>query len=96
MTVERRKSLALLAYLAATGQPHGREALAALLWPDADSERARAGLRRALVDLNAALGKGWVETEGDQIALRASADLCVDVARLPRCAGRGRSSPPRA
>ncbi len=79
MTVERRKSLALLAYLAAAPQPHGREALATLLWPDFDSERARAGLRRALVDLNASLGKGWVEVEGDQVALRGGPELRVDV-----------------
>ena len=63
VTVERRKSLALLAYLAVTRQPHGRDALATLLWPDSDAERARAGLRRTLVDLNQALGKGWVEVE---------------------------------
>ena len=31
VTLERRKSLALLAYLAVTGQAHGREALATLL-----------------------------------------------------------------
>ena len=71
VTVKRRKSLALLAYLAVTRQPHGRDALATLLWPDAAAERARAGLRRTLVDLNAALGKGWLDADGDQVALRA-------------------------
>ena len=82
VAVERRKSLALLAYLAVTRQPHGRDALATLLWPDFDAERARAALRRILVDLNATLGKGWIEAEGDQIAFRAEPGLQVDVERF--------------
>ena len=79
VTVERRKSLALLAYLAVTRQPHGRDALATLLWPDFDGERARGRLTPALVDLNAALGKGWIEAEGDQIGLAA------DIRCVRRC-----------
>jgi predicted ATPase/DNA-binding SARP family transcriptional activator len=82
VTVKRRKSLALLAYLSVTRQPHGRDALATLLWPDAAAERARAGLRRTLVDLNAALGKGWLDADGDQVALRADVGMQVDVERF--------------
>jgi hypothetical protein len=41
---DRHKSLALLAYLALTDQPHRRDSLAALLWPDLDQRRARAVL----------------------------------------------------
>ena len=33
VTFRRHQTLALLAYLAATDQPHGRDALAALFWP---------------------------------------------------------------
>jgi predicted ATPase/DNA-binding SARP family transcriptional activator len=96
VTVERRKSLALLAYLAVTRQPHSRDALATLLWPDADAERARAGLRRTLVDLNTALGKGWLDAEGDQIVLRADAGLQVDVERYHAVLAQvaGHSHPP--
>ena len=82
VTVKRRKSLALLAYLAVTRQPHGRDALATLLWPDAAGERARAGLRRSLVDLNTALGKGCLDAEGDQVALRADVAMQADVERF--------------
>ena len=32
--LRRRKALALLAYLATTRQPHSRDALATLLWPE--------------------------------------------------------------
>jgi predicted ATPase/DNA-binding SARP family transcriptional activator len=82
VAVERRKTLALLTYLAVTRQPHGRDALATLLWPDLDGEHGRAALRRTLVEFNAAFGKGWVEVEGDQIALRAEPGLQVDVAQF--------------
>lgn len=47
-----RKALALLAYLAVTGQEHARPMLAALLYPEYDEERALANLRRTLWALN--------------------------------------------
>ncbi|MCA9918118.1 MAG: hypothetical protein KC445_09205, partial [Anaerolineales bacterium] len=43
-----RKSQALLCYLAFTGQPHSRQALAGLLWSEMDEEKARRNLRVAL------------------------------------------------
>ena len=54
--VDTRKAIALLAYLAVTGERHGRDQLAELLWPEHDSEHARAALRRTLSALNRALG----------------------------------------
>ena len=46
------KVRALLAYLAVEAeQPHRREKLAGLLWPDYPESSARASLRRALADL---------------------------------------------
>jgi predicted ATPase/DNA-binding SARP family transcriptional activator len=79
VAAERRKALALLAYLAATRQPHGRDALAALLWPELDQQRARAALRRTLFSLNEALGKGCIQTEGDCLALSGALYAAVDV-----------------
>ena len=38
VTFRRHQTLALLAYLAATDQPHGRDALAALFWPELDEQ----------------------------------------------------------
>ncbi|HZD02586.1 MAG TPA: AAA family ATPase [Actinomycetes bacterium] len=55
MQVDTRKAIALLAYLAVTRERHGRDQLAELLWPEHDSEHARAALRRTLSALNRAL-----------------------------------------
>jgi DNA-binding SARP family transcriptional activator/pimeloyl-ACP methyl ester carboxylesterase len=54
--IPRRKTLALLAYLAVTGQTQSREALAALFWPDYDQSRAFGNLRRDLSRLKELLG----------------------------------------
>lgn len=52
-----RKELALLAYLAVEhARPHQREALLALLWPDAPEQDARNSLRVALANLRQSLG----------------------------------------
>ncbi|RIK43782.1 MAG: hypothetical protein DCC55_04350, partial [Chloroflexi bacterium] len=47
--INANKALALLYYLAATGQTHSRQALAGLLWSDLPEEAARRNLR---VELN--------------------------------------------
>jgi DNA-binding SARP family transcriptional activator len=53
----RHKAVALLAYLALTRQPHSRDALATLLWPELDQSRARGQLRRTLSLLNRTLAR---------------------------------------
>jgi len=53
---DTRKATALLAYLAVSEQPQRRATLAALLWPDADEQKARGALRRTLSVLRGALG----------------------------------------
>ena len=62
VTFDTRKAVALLALLAVTGREHGRDQLAALLWPDADLVRARASLRRTLSVTAAQLGTGLIVT----------------------------------
>jgi DNA-binding SARP family transcriptional activator len=79
MPIERHKALALLAYLAVTRLPHGRDALAALLWPDLGPGHGRAVLRNALLDLSHAIGKGCLALAGDRVALREGPGLHVDV-----------------
>ena len=45
--VNTRKAIALAAYLAITNQPHTRDHLANLLWPELNHRRSRAALRTA-------------------------------------------------
>ena len=42
-----RKALALLAYLAASGQPSSRDALATMLWPESDGRKGRSSAAHA-------------------------------------------------
>ena len=62
VTFDTRKAIALLALLAVTGREHSREQLADLLWPDADSAKGRASLRRTLSVTAAAMGAGLTIT----------------------------------
>ena len=79
--VDTRKAIALIAYLAVTGQPHSRDALAALLWPDYDQTHARATLRRTLSALNKALGGAWLDAGRETVSLSRE-DLWMDVAEF--------------
>ncbi len=80
--IERRKALALLAYLALTGECQRRETLAALFWPEADGPEGRAALRRTLSVLNAAL-EGGLDVQRDCVGLLAH-QIELDVERFRR------------
>lgn len=80
--ISRRKAVALLAYLAATGQPHSRSALAALLWPEASPPRASASLRSALWALNKTPLQAWLYTDAETVALQTDPRPEVDVVRF--------------
>src|SRR6266508_2174093 len=75
-----RKALALLVYLAVSGQGHSRDALATLLWPESDGREARARLRRTLHRLTQALGVDILDAGPDAIRLHPTADLWLDCA----------------
>ncbi|MEZ4660946.1 MAG: BTAD domain-containing putative transcriptional regulator [Caldilineaceae bacterium] len=77
--VERRKVLALLAYLAVSPQRHSRDVLATLLWPGYDQSEARAHLRRTLSNLTSAIGKEWLEISRQHIGMARRPGLWVDV-----------------
>jgi DNA-binding SARP family transcriptional activator/predicted ATPase len=76
--LERRKALTLLAYLAVTGEPQSREALATLLWPDKDESQAHAYLRVVLFTLKQALGTGQIAISRERIALASNSDRLSD------------------
>jgi DNA-binding SARP family transcriptional activator len=86
--LDTRKAIALLAYLALSGQPQGRDRIAAMLWPDADTERARGALRRTLSTLRTGLGGDELRTDGLRVALDDSVE--VDVRRFRALVGEGR------
>ena len=89
ITVDTRKAIALLAYLALARQPHSRDALAALLWPEYDQSHAYAALRRTLSALNKALGGYGLAIERETIGLDDQADIWIDAEqfqnRLAEC-----------
>ncbi|MCB0192292.1 MAG: protein kinase [Anaerolineae bacterium] len=82
LELETRKALAMLIYLATTGQSHSREALAALFWPEHDQSRARTYLRRALWMLKNGLGEEPLLIERYSVAVNPESDLWVDAAHF--------------
>ncbi len=79
ITFSRRKSLALLVYLAMTGEDQQRDTLATLLWPEATQSNARGALRRELFSLRKVLGKAWLQTLGDEVSLGLVGSVRLDV-----------------
>lgn len=92
--VDTRKAVALVAYLALTKRRHGRDSLAALLWPEYGQSRARAALRRTLASLGEARSGGWLEVRRESLGVTGEA-LWLDVDRfrelLAECREHGHS-----
>ena len=79
------KATALVCYLAVTGTPHSRSALAGLLWSDLPEQTARANLRLVLTKLRRAL-PGHVVATRQTVALDGSRPVRVDAAEVARAA----------
>jgi predicted ATPase/DNA-binding SARP family transcriptional activator len=79
VALNRRKGLALLAYLAVTGRPQSRDMLSTLFWPDQDRVRARAALRKTLFILNRSLGYKWLNVSREAVGLSDTAPVYIDV-----------------
>jgi predicted ATPase len=69
VAADRRKSLALLAYLALHREKHTREFLSGMLWPEYEQEKAFTNLRHALWETQQAIGEGWVAASRETISL---------------------------
>src|SRR5215207_7886277 len=76
---DRRKAVALLAYLAVNGSRQTRDSLSALLWPEYDQSKAFTNLRHTLWEIQQALGEGWLIADRETIELDPNADLELDV-----------------
>ena len=79
VNTDTRKAIALMAYLAVTQQPHSRDTLAALLWPEHDQPHARATLRRTLSALHKALQGAWLRIDRETIALEQQEAFWLDI-----------------
>jgi DNA-binding SARP family transcriptional activator len=75
---DRRKALALLAYLALAEVRSSRDQLAALLWPDLDQQHARAALRSTSYALTVLAPGAWLQKDRATLALDRQA-IRVDV-----------------
>jgi predicted ATPase/DNA-binding SARP family transcriptional activator len=75
----RRKAMALLANLIASGQPQSRATLLTLLYPEFDQSGAHSNLRRDLSELKKSLGEQLLLIDREQIGLMPQTDLWVDV-----------------
>ena len=84
------KDRALLAYLVIeAGQPHGRNTLAALLWPETDDANARSNLRFTLSSLRRAIGNQdaaphYLIVTPDVIQFNTAGSAWVDLHELER------------
>jgi predicted ATPase/DNA-binding SARP family transcriptional activator len=71
VSIDRRKTLALLAYLAVNRGSHTRDYLSALLFPDYDQSKAFTNLRHTLWETQQAIGEGWIVADHETIGLIA-------------------------
>lgn len=84
------KRLALLIYLVlAPGGFHRRDTLLGLLWPESDSQRARAALRQAGRYLRRSLGEGVLVSRGKEELGIAEGALRCDAVEFGRALQRG-------
>lgn len=85
LDLDHRKPIALLAYLAVTGQMHTRDALATLFW--SDYSNARTYLRNNLWIIRKALGvwaETWLDIDHDLVGFKAGIPLWLDVTEFQK------------
>ena len=78
VTFDRRQAVALLAYLAMTGEPQSRDFLAALLWPEVGQRAARSALRRVLVSIRQRIGAEELQASREMVGLNDEHGWWVD------------------
>ncbi|MCB0195744.1 MAG: AAA family ATPase [Anaerolineae bacterium] len=82
LKLSRRKSIALLAYVAVNRQPYPRDVIAGLFWPEFDQSAARMNLRRDLSWLRQQLPEDILLIDRSDIEFNMKADVRIDVHQL--------------
>lgn len=80
--LNRRHSLALLAYLLLTQRPHSREELAELLSGDSSEDAARKRLRNALADLTSNNLADFLLVTRQAVEIRQTASIDIDIWKM--------------
>ena len=76
-----QRTVAILGFLAAERRPIARDHLAAMIWPDEVSSKARGNLRRELHNLSQILPESW-HLERNAVAFAPCSNLIVDTHKL--------------
>ena len=82
VTIQRRKALALLAYLSIEHGQHQRDALSSLLWPDYEQSKAFANLRNALLGIQKSVGENWIIADRESIGLNETTNIWLDTSQF--------------
>jgi DNA-binding SARP family transcriptional activator len=90
--IDRRKVIALLAYLAVTAQRHSRDELAELLYGKQDREHARANLRQTLSFLRKAIGADRLGADRLGVWLTSGKGLWIDITEFQRFLKNGQAA----
>jgi DNA-binding SARP family transcriptional activator len=75
---ERRKALALIAYLVLAEHRQNREVVATLLWPDLNQSRASAALRSTLHDIGVIAPGDWLYKDRTSLGIQGQS-IWIDV-----------------
>ncbi len=90
VTFDTRKATSIIAVLAVEPGRQPRERLAAMLWPEADQDRARGALRRTLSAIRTSAVRDRLDA--DTTTARLDDDVDVDVRRFRELRASGRHS----
>lgn len=89
LVFSRRKTEALLYYLAGRSSETAASSIAGLLWSEYPPERSRASLRRALCDSAAVAGRRILERKGRRLGFASDLEVDRDAARFAALASKG-------
>ena len=92
ITTDRRKAVALLAYLAINRGKHTREFLSGLFWSEYEQAKAFSNLRRTIWELHQVLGEEWLLADRETVELNPGAEIDLDLASFLDLLTRSRQS----